>query len=74
MGIAIRRHHRHRLMKARKRYWCGENDRKRLSKLARTPNVCSSPFCCGNKRLYYGPTMQERRFHEGIKDEDYHCP
>ena len=31
-----------------------------MARFKEQPQVCSG-MCCGNQRLYYGPTMQERR-------------
>lgn len=56
----VRRHHRERLLKKRKKYWAGSasDSAKKLGVCVKTPCVCSC-FLCGNKRKFWGPTIQE---------------
>ena len=66
MSRAIRRHHRERLKKARRNYWCyhylnNPMSEAQLSVATGTPHPCSC-LGCGNQRRYDGPTRQERRF------------
>jgi hypothetical protein len=35
---------------------------KAMARFKEQPKVCSRPWCCGNQRAWYGPTMQERKF------------
>lgn len=66
MKRAIRRHHRARLLEARKSYHRGLPEyapsHKIISAWVDTPKPCSS-YCCGNPRKWFGSkTIQERRF------------
>lgn len=36
-------------------------DMRRMARFKEQPKLCSKPWCCGNPREYYGPTIQERR-------------
>lgn len=62
MSIAIRRHHRQRLMNKRRFHWGRDlsQNPKHLAMVVDTPKPCSC-FMCSNSRRYEGATLQERR-------------
>ena len=37
------------------------HDPKVMAHFKEQPKLCSSPYCCGNRRSTEGPTIQERR-------------
>ena len=39
-------------------------DPKAMAVFKEQPKLCSRPWCCGNRRAYDGPTIQERRAFE----------
>lgn len=63
MSLAMRRHHRNRLMKKREFYhsiFNDKNDEVKCSKYVNTPTPCSC-WMCGNPRKYGQKTLQELR-------------
>lgn len=70
MSRAERIHHRDRLKKARRRYWGRDlsTEPKRLAQAVECPARCSC-WVCGNQRQHEGPTMQERRQAEAMRDQ-----
>lgn len=78
MSLALKRHHRKRVMKNRKHYYnsCfdfyGSNP-KRQGKMNKTPNLCSCSMC-GNPHKFYknskaGWTHKELQEYYRMKDE-----
>lgn len=62
MSIAIRRHHRARLRKARKLYWhWNEKTPRQLGILANTPATCSCWMCGNWRRVMKQRPIQELR-------------
>lgn len=44
------------------------SDPKAMARFKEQPQSCSSPMCCGNKRAFDGPTIQERRWSQRERD------
>lgn len=66
MNRAIRRHHRERVREKRRRIpWVRAIEElhgpERIGKYIDTPHPCSCR-CCGHRRQWEGPTIQERRY------------
>ncbi len=67
MSRALRRHHRRRLMKARRFYWAHSRlepmPGKTLSSLVDTPNQCQRDCCRSWSKDYGKVTLKELRFY-----------
>jgi hypothetical protein len=44
------------------------NDARWFGKLRKTRVLCSSIYCCGNRRPIEGPTIQEKRLPQYLSD------
>jgi len=70
---ALRRHHYQRLKKKvlshSALWWREEKDIRVIGLLTNTPKICSKPGCCGNPRILYGSTKQEKLHQLKFKEE-----
>lgn len=69
---AERRHQLKRIKRNRKHYWGQDLSVRQSGKVANAAQVCSSPYCCGNDRAFYGRTfpeiVQEINEKEGLQE------